>query len=115
LLRDLKRRPRPIQGCRANDDDDDDDNDDDDDDNDEKPNGVRRARHERRRKRVWHFEYESLKRRCNGDTHGVDEKVVLWWVLKKWCVKLLAELFLVRIGTSGGSGEISNQHSNFFQ
>jgi hypothetical protein len=25
LLRDLKRRPRPTQGCRANDDDDDDD------------------------------------------------------------------------------------------
>jgi hypothetical protein len=28
LLRNLKRRPRPSQGCRANDDDDDDDDDD---------------------------------------------------------------------------------------
>jgi hypothetical protein len=28
LLRDLKRRPRPTQGCRADDDDDDDGNDD---------------------------------------------------------------------------------------
>jgi hypothetical protein len=28
LLRDLKRRPRPTQGCRADDDDDDDDDDD---------------------------------------------------------------------------------------
>jgi hypothetical protein len=29
LLRNLKRRPRPIQGCRTDDDDDDDDEDDD--------------------------------------------------------------------------------------
>jgi hypothetical protein len=29
LLRDLKRRPRPTQGCRADDDDDDDDDDND--------------------------------------------------------------------------------------
>jgi hypothetical protein len=28
LLRDIKRRPRPTQGCRADDDDDDDDDDD---------------------------------------------------------------------------------------
>jgi hypothetical protein len=28
LLRNLKRRPRPTQGCRADDDDDDDDDDD---------------------------------------------------------------------------------------
>jgi hypothetical protein len=34
LLRDLKRRPRPTQGCRAYDDDDHDDDDHDDDDDD---------------------------------------------------------------------------------
>jgi hypothetical protein len=36
LLRNLKRRPRPTQGCRADDDGDDDGGDDDDDDDDVK-------------------------------------------------------------------------------
>jgi hypothetical protein len=38
LLRNLKRRPRPTQGCRADDDDDDDDDNDDDDEDDEEKN-----------------------------------------------------------------------------
>jgi len=48
------------------------------------------------------FLWGSLKERVHFEDLGVDRRIILKWIFKRWDAEARVELFWVRTGTGGG-------------